>query len=66
MADVRLLKPNELGLTNDVKVFEDGLRSSKKWGVQLLTNLMEYYIKSIVFYYTFCSFYGIILVDRNR
>lgn len=31
MANVRFLKPNELGLNNEVEIFEDGQRSSKKW-----------------------------------
>jgi len=32
MGDVRLLKPHELGLTNEVRLFEDGLRTTAKSG----------------------------------
>lgn len=32
MGSVRLLKPNEMGLTDEIQLFEDGLRSEKKSG----------------------------------
>lgn len=32
MAEVKLMKPSELGLTDKVQIFEDGLRTEAKSG----------------------------------
>ena len=32
MSEVKLLKPSELGLTDEIQVFEDGLRTEAKSG----------------------------------